>query len=42
MHEGDSSLIQFNKESGMCAILAIVIKAWQYNIINSTHLISKD
>ncbi|XP_044045069.1 methionyl-tRNA formyltransferase, mitochondrial isoform X2 [Siniperca chuatsi] len=34
MHEGDSSLINSNKETGVHAILAITIEAWQRNIVN--------
>lgn len=40
MHDGDSSLIHFNQDINMHAILAI-IKALQYNISNSIHFNSK-
>ena len=37
MHEDDSSLIEFNKDTGMHTILAITIQVWLHNIINLTH-----
>ncbi len=37
MHEGDSSVIHFNKDTDMYAVLAITVEAWWCNIINFTH-----
>ncbi len=37
MHEGDSSLIHFNEDTGMRAILAITIEARRHNIKHKLH-----